>query len=404
MTATIDPATDPNERYTIISSDCHAGANHATYREYLSPEWRDEFDAWRDRYKNPFRDLQDDGRTRNWDDARRLPEEEQDGVVAEVVFPNTVPPFFPTGVVIAQAPSPEDYPARLEGIRTHNRWLVDFCAAQPDRRRGVGQLLLNNVEDSLEDVRWIKDHGLASVLLPGVAPGGEVPPLFDPVYEPLWQLCAELDLPVTHHGGGSGQPDYGDHPWSQNIWLIEVPFFANRALWHLTMSGVFERNPELIFVMTEQGSTWIPGALASMESAHFMSASGKFGEIGPSQYALKEQPTEYFKRNVFVGSSFPSKADAKVFQKLGLDNFMWGSDYPHREGSWPYTREQLRRSFEGWAPTDLKQIFSENIAKIYKFDLDKLAPFGAQFGPTVAELRVPLDEIPPQASSPGFYR
>ena len=85
------------DRYTIISSDCHAGGNHAQYREYLDPAWIDEFDAWRGRYKNPFRDLQDDGRSRNWDDERRIREMDADGIVGEVVFPNTVPPFFPTG-------------------------------------------------------------------------------------------------------------------------------------------------------------------------------------------------------------------------------------------------------------------------------------------------------------------
>src|SRR6185295_20393417 len=62
----------PDDRYTIISSDCHAGANHETYREYLDPKYRDDFDAWREKYKNPFRDLQDGGRIRNWDDERRI--------------------------------------------------------------------------------------------------------------------------------------------------------------------------------------------------------------------------------------------------------------------------------------------------------------------------------------------
>ena len=68
MTATLS-ATD---RYTIISADCHAGANHETYREYLDPAYLEDFDAWRNKYKNPFRDLQDGGRVRNWDNERRI--------------------------------------------------------------------------------------------------------------------------------------------------------------------------------------------------------------------------------------------------------------------------------------------------------------------------------------------
>src|ERR1700751_4090231 len=80
-------------RYTLISSDTHAGANHKTYREYLDPRFHDDFDAWRDKYKNPWKDLRDtDLRVRNWDNERRDADQHADGVVGEVVFPNTVPP------------------------------------------------------------------------------------------------------------------------------------------------------------------------------------------------------------------------------------------------------------------------------------------------------------------------
>ena len=61
--------TETPDRYTIISADTHAGGSHREYREYLDPEWRDEFDAWREKYKNPWKDLRNtDLRVRNWDD------------------------------------------------------------------------------------------------------------------------------------------------------------------------------------------------------------------------------------------------------------------------------------------------------------------------------------------------
>ena len=111
-------ATTTDDRYTIISADTHAGANHETYRSYLDPAYLDDFDAWRNKYKNPFRDLQegDGGRVRNWDDERRFSDEEADGVVAEVVFPNTVPPFFPSFVLFPRPPRPDEYEHRLAGI------------------------------------------------------------------------------------------------------------------------------------------------------------------------------------------------------------------------------------------------------------------------------------------------
>jgi predicted TIM-barrel fold metal-dependent hydrolase len=395
----------PTDRYTIISSDCHAGGNHAQYREYLDPALVETFDAWRGRYKNPFRDLQDDTRSRNWDDDRRIAEMDADGVVAEVVFPNTVPPFFPTGVVIAQAPTTrEDYELRRAGIRAHNRWLADFCAAHPARRAGLGQILLNDVDETLEDIRWIADHGLAGVLLPGVAPNTPVEPLFSPVYDPVWALCQELGLPVTHHGGGSGMPDYGQYPSSTTMYMMEAGFFANRALWHLVMSGVFERFPQLVFVMTEQGAGWIPGALRQMDDLNAAMAAGKFGELGPSAVVLPRQPSEYFEANCYVGTSFPPPGETQVFRDLGLHKFMWGSDYPHREGTYPYTRESLRRTFAGWDPADLQLLLTDNAARVYGFDVEALAPVAAAAGPTVAEIAEPLDTVPADATSPAFYK
>src|SRR5262249_6832493 len=88
-------ATLAGDRYIVISSDCHAGANMLDYRDYLEQRWHDEFDAWAAAYQNPFDDLRNPEAARNWDSGRRMREIEDDGVVAEVLFPNTVPPFFP---------------------------------------------------------------------------------------------------------------------------------------------------------------------------------------------------------------------------------------------------------------------------------------------------------------------
>ena len=95
-----------SQHYTIISSDTHAGGSHAQYREFLDKKYVDDFDAWRDKYKNPFKDLGDQRRYRNWDDEMRNGQQDADGVVGEVIFPNTVPPFFPTFVLFAPPPKP----------------------------------------------------------------------------------------------------------------------------------------------------------------------------------------------------------------------------------------------------------------------------------------------------------
>jgi predicted TIM-barrel fold metal-dependent hydrolase len=391
------------DHYIVISSDCHAGGNHAQYREYLDPAWRDEFDAWRGRYKNPFRDLQDDGRSRNWDTARRNADLDAEGVAAEVLFPNTVPPFFPTGVVIAPAPSPEDFPKRLAGLRAHNRWLVDFVAESPERRAGLAQIALNDVDEAVADVRWAHEQGLRGILLPGVSPDTPwIEPLFSAAYDPLWAVCQELDMSITHHAGGSGIPNYGNHPSTITIFVLETGFFANRALWHLTMSGVFERFPGLKFVMTEQGASWLPPTLARMDDIHDSMVRGRIGEL-PANAVLPHRPSDYFKRNCFLGASFPSPGEVATFRDIGLDKVMWGSDYPHNEACSPLSRESLRHSFAGWAEEDLRKVLSENQAAVYGFDLDKLQVIADRIGPTVDELATPLAEVPDH-QSPAFQR
>ena len=81
--------------YVVISADCHGGGNIRHYRPYLEAQHHDAFDAWADGFENPYDDVKGPDADRNWDSARRLAEMEADGVVAEVIFPNTIPPFFP---------------------------------------------------------------------------------------------------------------------------------------------------------------------------------------------------------------------------------------------------------------------------------------------------------------------
>src|SRR5205807_1148079 len=80
-------------------------------------------------------------------------------------YPNTIPPFFPTGAVVARPPTPEDYELRRAGIQAHNRWLADWCAGHPERRAGIGQVILYKVEDAVADARWCHEHGLRGGIL-----------------------------------------------------------------------------------------------------------------------------------------------------------------------------------------------------------------------------------------------
>jgi predicted TIM-barrel fold metal-dependent hydrolase len=395
-------AMQGSDHYTIITADSHAGGSHAQYREYLDPKFRDDFDAWRGKYRNPFKDLKDDRRERNWDNERRHREQEGDGIVGEVIFPNTVPPFFPSFVLFAQPPKPEDYQHRLAGIRAHNRWLVDHVAEAPAQRAGIGQIFINDIDDAIEDAKWIKEHGLrGGVLLPNVSPDVKwVRPLYDPEYDRLWKVLEELELPVNVHGG-TGVPDYGNYPFSMLLYINEVSFYSQRPFVHFLLGGVFERFPKIKFVITETGCSWVPELLARLDDTIIkIRDTGATGEIRYTDANKRTlTATEAFHQNVWMGISQPGPADiAAADQMLPADRFMWGSDYPHDEGTYPFTREHLRALFHGRTPDELQAMLAGNAAKLYDFDLAALAPLAAQHGPTVDELSQPLRQMPADAN------
>jgi len=140
------------DRYTVISADCHAGADLPDYRPYLEARLHEELTAgWR-ATANPFRDLTAPEANRNWDSAVRQAALEADGIVGEVVYPNTVPPFFPTSGLVTPTPPASEYERRLAGLRAHNRWLSDWCAELPGRRAGNRPDPVNDIDDAVNEV------------------------------------------------------------------------------------------------------------------------------------------------------------------------------------------------------------------------------------------------------------
>ncbi|MGO8872875.1 MAG: amidohydrolase family protein [Acidimicrobiales bacterium] len=399
-----------DHRYTIISADAHAGADIADYRPYLASRWHREFDEWAGSYVNPFADLLAPTAYRNWDSDRRLAEMEADGITAEVIFPNTVPPFFEEGSLVALPPTEADYEARWAGIQAHNRWLADFCAKAPGRRAGVAQVFVNHIEQALAEIRWAAAafSPFAGILLPSIPPGCGLAPLWEPVYEPLWDLCDELEVVINVHGGG-GLPDYGDHEVARAIMLVELPWYSHRAVWHLIFGGVLERHPGLRVVLTEQGLGWLPRGLETLDWFYGRMTLGDAAEanfFGAAAKGMSLTPSEYFARNFHVGASFLRASEAAVRHEVGVERIMWGNDYPHSEGSYPYSTYALRAAFGDCAPTETAQMLESNAAALYGFDLETLRPTGDAVGPTVAEVATPLpvEEYPTHSTCNAFDR
>jgi predicted TIM-barrel fold metal-dependent hydrolase len=395
-----------SQPYVLISADTHAGASIQTYREYLDAEHQRRFDEWRAGYQNPQRKHIGSKKHKNWDDAERLTDMESEGVVGEVIFPNTVPPFFQTSVLICGNPSPENYRLRLEGIRAHNRWLVDWCAEHPERRAGIGLVYVNDLDDAIADAKWIAAHGLrGGILLPHVPPDcTHIEPLYAPAYDRLWAVCQDLGLVVNQHGG-TGSPAYGPYPIALPIRLLETPWFSTRSYAHLLLAGVFERFPGLRYIVTESGCAWVPSMLANLDRIWERVRSGFAGEFEFASGVMPpEPPSFYAKRNCYYGASSPSPRELAGRHEIGVDHILWGSDYPHYEGTFPHTRKSLRRTFHDVDPGETRAMLGENAARLYGFDLDRLAPLAERVGPRPEEVRVPLapDEVPRNSMSAAF--
>ena len=120
---------------------------------------------------------------------------------------------------------------------------------------------------------------------------------------------------------------------------------------------------------------------------------------------LSLKPSEYWARQCYVGASFIRPFEVALRHQVGLDRIMWGSDYPHKESSSPYSGYALRNSFAGVPTAETAMLVGGNAAALYGFDLDALAPIAAQYGPLVADVARPLEpgELPIEAyKCPAF--
>jgi len=399
MAAVADP-------YVAITADTHAGAAIDAYREYLDPAERDDFDAWRGGYKNPAKKHVGGKKTKNWDSAERLTDLKSDGVVGEVIFPNTVPPFYDTAFHVAPPPKPDQYRRWRAGTRAHNRWLVDFCAEAPAQRAGIGLIHLNDIDDAIEDVRWIAEKGLrGGILLPLPAPSDvHLKPLNHPDYDRLWAVIQDHDLVINQHSG-QGSPEYCDGQGSKALWAMEMSFFVQRGFSHLVMGGVFERFPKLRFILTESGCAWAPRLMQQLDAMYLAWKAGAIGEIDTTKDpALVELPSFYVKRNCWYGASFPGPRDINGRDVVGVDKILWGNDYPHYEGCYPHSRENMRFAFSDIDPREVRMMLGENAAKLYGFDLEALRPAAREVGITEQLVATPLDKIPEDSTCITFQR
>jgi predicted TIM-barrel fold metal-dependent hydrolase len=391
----------------IISSDGHAGARMADYRPYLDPEFREEFDAflpdWDERGSRNFDPpalkgrldpefidewksaMLDTGRVNGYvDPVERLKDVGEDGICAEVLFPDFGLPFelYAASFAAALGYPPLDGRHRNAGYRAFNRWLANYVATTPKRFAGMAAVAWNDVSRAVAEIRAAHAAGLKGVVLPAFS---RQRPLYHEDFEPIWSTLEELGMVANSHTGISSTTDEQlvtpgvPHPaCSFRLHVPETLFFCHNILSHLIWGAVLERHPGLKVVFTEQQSDWVVGDLAAMDYAY----DGSYYRTDYKSL-IRSKPSEYFRRQCYIGSSLFSKGEVEHRHTIGIGKMMLGMDYPHQEGTFIKSTSDYLRTTIGASQTgieDARRLLGETAAEVFGFDREHLGGVAAEVG------------------------
>lgn len=256
----------------------------------------------------------------------------------------------------------------------------------PERRVGVAVLpILWDIDEAVKEIKTLRKRGLRAIMIPTL--WGHFAPYHHPKYEPIWSLCEDEEIILHIHSGATPRRDaFGDGdvamPGDMGIYLTEVMWWLSRPIAYLIWGGVFERHPKLKLAATEGQCRWAPEFVRLMDTRYLHSMDDQ--KLGNYTGHLSMKPSEYFARNVKLGASCMARMEVEMRHEIGIDSLMWGTDYPHPEGSWPDTENDLRETFGGFPQDEVAAMLGGNAAAFYGFDTEKLAPLVDRIGPPKA--------------------
>jgi predicted TIM-barrel fold metal-dependent hydrolase len=403
----------------VFSADGHIGAPVEAYREHFDPQYRDQVDGLleeNERYMavagNPSRPSPealaifdrrgahaDGGEYGCWDLDVRLRELDAEGIAGELVHAghqNATLPFFS---IVNSPVAPE---LRAAGRRAYHRWAAEFMAGAGGRLVGVADPgPCHDMDETVQELLWASEHGFVSVGVPGTTADADLPPLYDRHFEPFFAACEELGLVLSVHAG-FGLPQgvfFEFHTKVQEMMgghsdLVRDPDQAleilaeamgnaedsplaldttsRRPLWLLMTGGVFDRHPRLKLALTEVRADWVPSTLAHLDA-----------RVAATDVQLELRPSEYYRRHVVVAPSSIHRAEVEMRHEIGIDQLLFGTDYPHPEGTWPNTRDWIRTALAGVPEAEARKILGENAVAAYGLDGALLDEVASRIGPSV---------------------
>ena len=364
---------DPR-KYFIVSADAHANEPadlwatriDAKYRERIprvtvdanGVKWRVSEGHRPDRLRTD--ELEGEDRLRQLagaDPEERLRDMDRDGIDAEVIFPNK-------GLSMWATP---DGAFAMAQCRVYNEWAWEVFASYNHRMSPAAAIATADLEGSIAEVKRVAKLGFRALTLPCKPVWGahdvDHPNYNLPVFDPLWAVIQDANLPITFHvstgrdpraarGNGGAVINYVSHSLSPTIEPV-----AN-----LCASGVLSRFPRLRFATIEAGIGWVAWLLDAMDEAykkhHFW--------VRPK---LTKLPSDYFREHGFA-SFQEDPAGLTLAEPMNLaDNFMWGNDYPHHEGTWPHSAEAIERTMGGLSDAARAKVLGLNAARLFGFQV-----------------------------------
>ncbi len=282
----------------------------------------------------------------------RLQDMDRDGVDAQVIFG----PIFQI--------STEDPVLREACYRVYNDFLMEFCAAAPNRLIGVS-MLPETPETALAELqRLIAKGGVRQVNL---MIAQIKPKLDDPSWEPLWQALEQSGIILSWHITVFGVPP-GSRAAGKAASVFEnTKGFLNNFLEpfvDLFAWGILERHPKLKMVMAEAGTGWLPWLVQELDYRHWRLWEAKDFWADKGGKGLETKPSELFKRQIYATFQEDYAAMALI-PFFGEGHLLWASDYPHPDSVWPHSREAIERQMSQLSPDMRRKLTHDNAAKLY---------------------------------------
>lgn len=349
----------------LISADSHVSVQHDQVKAHLAPRFHDAYD---DALARAHREMLGGnaakanrggiefvhpahGRPGYTDPVERLADMDVDGVDVEVLYCEVSAYRY---LYLMREGS-------HEATRAFNDTLLDFAATDPRRLVVTGQVPIHDVDFAIEEVQRLADAGCKSLQLPVFPAELGQADYHDARYDRLWSVVAETGLPVCNHIGLNTALDgLADRdPTPRLAWTMTcMPLSACEALGMWLLTGPLVAHPDLKVVFVEPGLGWVAYYL------HFL--DDMVLRQGYEFPVLRgELPSFYYHRNMtmtFIDEPDPIR---HLLPRLGVENVVWSSDYPHPVSSWPKSQTIVDELFADLPESTRDAITCRNAERVW---------------------------------------